>query len=107
MANEMRYTYPGGLHNEIMKAMNANNPHSTDIDRHQEERTDPAFTKYFWRNLMLAFGIGFCCVLGIILILLNSEVIDKIKPEVQLIIFAVACFTFGLVRFVTWIRQTF
>lgn len=85
--------------------MNAHNLHSTDIDRNQETKNDPEFTKSFYRGFIFAVAVAVICVIGIVYTLLNAELIDNIKPIVQVIIFGVACGVFGLVRFVLWIRQ--
>lgn len=72
-----------------------------------EEKNDPEMTRSFIIDLLWLVTIVIACVLGIVWVLLNSEMIDKIKPEVQLIIFAVACGAFGIIRTVIWIRKMF
>lgn len=69
------------------------------------EMDDPDFTRRFFREISLCIGIAIVIVVAIILILLNGEFIDSVKPETQLTIFAVACAAFGTLRFVIWIRQ--
>lgn len=84
---------------------NMSNNMKTELDFN--ERNDPEVTKSFIIDLLFLVTIVIACVIGIVWVLLNSEMIDKIKPEVQLIIFAVACFVFGIIRTVIWIRKMF
>ena len=69
------------------------------------EKIDPEHTKHLLGMLLSGILIAIVCVLGIVLVLLNAELIDKIKPEVQLIIFAVALAAFGIFRMIQWIRE--
>lgn len=78
---------------------------STDIDREQKEYIDPEHTKHLSLMMLTGIGIGMVCVFGVVLILLNADLIDKIKPQVQLVVFSIACAVFGIIRFVTWIRN--
>lgn len=81
------------------------NTKSTELDF--TEKDHPGFTAYFWKNFFIAISIAVSCGLGIIFTILNADAIDRIKPQVQIIIFALACATFGITRLVIWIRQTF
>lgn len=76
----------------------------TELD-FDKERDHPDFTKFFWPNLLIAIGIALFCGLGIIFTILNAELIDKIKPQTQVIIWAVALGSFGILRMVIFIRQ--
>lgn len=69
-----------------------------------KEKDHPEFSRYFWKNLLYAVGATVICVIGIVFTLLNAELIDGIS---QVVIFAVACATFGIVRLVIWFRQKF
>lgn len=60
---------------------------STDIDREQRERDNPEFTAFFWKNLFIAIGIGFFCVIGILVVAVNAEAIDKAIGEFLKMIF--------------------
>lgn len=77
----------------------------TKIELDFTEKDHPEFSRYFWKNLLLAIGIALTCGIGIIFSILNADAIDKIKPQTQLIIFAGACLAFGVVRMVIFIRQ--
>lgn len=87
--------------------MNTHNLHSTDIDRNQDERILPEHTKHLTLMLVSAILIGFICVLGTVLTLLNYEAVDNIRPEYQLVIFAVAMAVLGVVRAIVWFRKLY
>lgn len=70
-----------------------------------QERNDPEMTRSFIIDLLWLITIVIVCVLGIVWVLLNTELVDKIKPEVQLIILAVALGAFGIFRMIIWIRE--
>lgn len=80
---------------------------STDLDRDQREKILPEHTRHLTLMLVSAILIGLFCVLGIVLILLNYEVIDGLKPEVAVIILAVSTFAFGVVRAIVWFRKLY
>lgn len=78
------------------------NTKSTELDF--TEKDHPEFSRYFWKNLLYAIGGTVICVIGIVFTLLNAELIDGIS---QVVIFAMACFIFGIVRLFIWFRQKF
>lgn len=81
------------------------NTKSTELDF--TEKDHPEFTRYFWKNLLYAIGVAVFCGTGIVFTLINKQFIDDIKPQVQIVIWALALGTYGIVRLVIWFRQKF
>lgn len=63
------------------------NTKSTDLDREQLEKDHPEFTRFFWKNLGIAIGIGFSCTLGIITSIVHADAIDRFFADIIKAIF--------------------
>lgn len=69
------------------------------------ERNLPEHTKHL--SLMLLSGILIAYVISvcIILVILNAEFLDNLRPEHQMAIVVFLCGAFGVIRFIIWLRN--
>lgn len=51
------------------------------------ERDHPEFTAYFWKNFLIAVGIGFLGTIGLIVAVVHADVIDNFFSEILKAIF--------------------
>lgn len=61
------------------------NTKSTELDF--TEKDHPEFTVYFWKNFLIAVGIGFSATIGLIVGVVNADVIDNFFSEILKAIF--------------------
>lgn len=76
----------------------------TELD-FDKEKDNPEHTRHLSLMMFSGILIGFICGLAIVLTIINADLIDKIKPQTQLIILALTFTAFGVIRFVVWIRN--
>lgn len=77
----------------------------TELNSEFEYRDQPDHTRHLLGMLISAILSGVLCGYGIVYAVLNYEMLDNLKPEVQLVIVMIALLAFAVLRGIMWFRN--